>query len=765
MKPGSSIFMVYLLIVFSSCSNTRFLTKDQVLYTGRQDIKIINDPQISRTSSVKKYVKSITNHKVNNALFGRRVLPPVGLWVHNYMKVDDKKKFKSWFYKTLSSSPILISDINPELRADKIKNDLFDMGYFHTDAWTKIDTSKRNPNKARVSYFVNLAPPNYYNMVVIDTLLDQIDTLISKDIFMNQIRPGDQFNLDKLRTSRIGLSRRIQDKGYFYFIPDFIDLKADTTVIENKINLVIGKKNNLPESVLAVYRINNILINNSQGTDTVYATKDTTMYDGIKIISSGDILKPDIMVNSIFFRKGDIYSYELNQNTAARLNNLGIFKNVNISYIRNKTDSLSNLLDVIIDLIMSDNINLDFEADLATKSSGYFGPLFSTGISHINALKGAELLKVGLTGGFEWQWGIKSNDQIGTYSYQLGINTGLTLPGIIIPFNIAKKNSMLLQQRTTVNLELSLLNRTAFYKMMSVKTNLNYQWSRIRNIQHSFYPLYLNSVNLLATTPEFDSVVSDNIYIRKSFEEQFILGTKYEFSFNNTLTVRPNNFFFLAGISTSGNLLDLFSGMNKDPSERPYLFLNNVYSQYIKISTDFRYYRNGFNKSLVFRLYAGIGSPYGNSTALPYVEQFFSGGAYSIRAFTARYLGPGSFHSVDQTGYIDQSGDLKLESNLEYRFDMSKVLKGALFIETGNIWLVNEDVNRPGAKFDIHTFYDQLAVGTGFGLRFDFTFFVLRADFGFPLRNPYTTDGKNWLSGAKNIISEGIFNFAIGYPF
>jgi outer membrane protein insertion porin family len=218
-------------------------------------------------------------------------------------------------------------------------------------------------------------------------------------------------------------------------------------------------------------------------------------------------------------------------------------------------------------------------------------------------------------------------------------------------------------------------------------------------------------------------------------------------------------------ISTSGNLIDLFAGLGKTSAERPYHFLKNIYSQYIKLTTDFRYYRNMYNKSLVFRLYAGIGIPYGNSTALPYVEQFFSGGAYSLRGFTARYVGPGSYHSADQNGYIDQSGDLKLESNIEYRFDMSKVLKGALFLETGNIWLVNEDASRPGSKFHLNTFYDQLAVSTGFGLRFDFTFFVLRTDVGFPLRTPYLVNNGNWLFGTKNILHGAVFHLAIGYPF
>ena len=157
--------------------------------------------------------------------------------------------------------------------------------------------------------------------------------------------------------------------------------------------------------------------------------------------------------------------------------------------------------------------------------------------------------------------------------------------------------------------------------------------------------------------------------------------------------------------------------------------------------------------------------PYGNSAALPYVEQFFSGGAYSVRGWTARYLGPGSYHEEDQSGYIDQSGDLKLESNIEFRFDMTKLIKGALFVDVGNIWLVNEDPKRPGANFNINTFYDQLAVSSGFGFRFDFNFFVIRTDFGVPLRNPYPVNNEYWIFGNGNIFSNTLFHLAIGYPF
>ena len=372
--------------------------------------------------------------------------------------------------------------------------------------------------------------------------------------------------------------------------------------------------------------------------------------------------------------------------------------------------------------------------------------------------------RVGLTGGFEWQWGTKSESQLGTYSYQFGINSGLTFPRISIPFMQVKRNQ-LVTQRTSMAFDVSLLNRIAYYKMMSAKTLLQYQWGKTSNVQHSFTPVYVNSVNLLGTTPAFDSVVNDNIYIKKSFEEQFIIGPRYEFTYNNTLESRPHNFMFIGGISTSGNVIDIFASMNKSDEERPYYFLKNIYSQFIKVTSDLRYYRNGYNKSLVLRLYAGVGLPYGNSTALPYVEQFFSGGAYSNRGFTARYLGPGSYHEEDQSGYIDQSGDIKLEGNIEFRFDMSKVLKGALFIDAGNIWLVNEDINRPGAKFNPRTFYEQLAVSAGIGLRFDFSFFVLRTDFGLPIRNPYKTNDEYWLFGSDNLLSGTLFHLAIGYPF
>jgi outer membrane protein assembly factor BamA len=319
--------------------------------------------------------------------------------------------------------------------------------------------------------------------------------------------------------------------------------------------------------------------------------------------------------------------------------------------------------------------------------------------------------------------------------------------------------------QTSVTLGFEFLNKVQYYRMNSFNMGYAYQWRKSERITHIFYPIYFNSITLLKTTPEFDSILNANPYIKKSFEEQFIAGMKYNFIYDNSSSKQANGFYFQGGVSTAGNLIDLIKRKTSSSEERPYTTIGNVYSQFLKLTTDVRYYRNIDKNSLAFRLYAGVGFPYSNSVVMPYVEQFYSGGSNSIRAFIARSLGPGAYHSESSSDIIDQTGDVKLEGNAEYRFSLSEVVKGALFLDAGNVWLLNKDENRPDAEFHFNTFTNQLAVGTGFGLRFDFSFFILRFDVGFPLRNAYATDGKYWLPSAKEVFNGFLFNLAIGYPF
>jgi len=288
-----------------------------------------------------------------------------------------------------------------------------------------------------------------------------------------------------------------------------------------------------------------------------------------------------------------------------------------------------------------------------------------------------------------------------------------------------------------------------------------YQWRKTQKVTHSFNPFKMNMVSLLKTTALFDSIVDANPYVKRSFEEQYIIGIEYSFTYDNSDRKR-DGFYFQGMISTSGNLIDAF--MQIGGEERPYTIFGDIYSQFVKTSADFRYYTNTTKEGLVLRLYAGTGISYGNSSVMPYVEQYFSGGSNSLRGFTARSLGPGSYKPEEYNGIVDQTGDIKLEFNSEYRFRMTEIMLGALFLEAGNVWLLNPDENRPGSQFKFSNFTEQLAVGTGVGLRFDFDFFILRTDFGLPLRFPYNDGDGNW-NHFGEVFEKFRFNLAIGYPF
>lgn len=763
MRYQTNICLVILLLLFGGCSNTRFLTEDQLLYTGQKKMHISVNKEDMKASSRRQLSQAGYSEKPNNSIFDRRVLPPIGLWVHNYCDAEEKGKVRKWFYNAVAGDPVLISDINPELRAQKIENDLFDEGYFHARAWSKVDTSARNPRKAKIGYFVEVGFPYLYNQIEFDSLIGSIDTMVNLEDFRTQVNTGDQFNVQKLTDARSEVTTQFQNQGYFYFNPEFIELDADTALGNNHLNLMVRKKSKLPQAVLSEYKIDSIIVYISKFSDSIFSVLEPSGLDDITIFATGDHLKPKVIKEAVRFKSGDLYSYKAHQNTLSRLNNLGVFSYVRIKYETSSPDSLSSLLNARIDLIMADQISLNLETDVITKSTGYAGPGVSVGVSNSNAFGGAEKFQVDLKGSIEWQWGPKEENQLGSFSYEFGINSALTFPKLILPER-RDWSKNLVKEETSVNLNFEILSRIEYYSMFSTLTSLTYGWAKKQAIKHSFSPVYLNSVSMLGTTPVFDSIVDENIYIQKSFEEQFILGMRYDFNYDNTHKRQVQNVYLQLGVSSSGNLLDLLSGIGKDESQRPYKIINTVYSQFMKFTGDFRYYLNGYDKSLVTRLYAGVGIPYSNSAVLPYVEQFFGGGAYSIRGFAARSVGPGSFHEEEST-YIDQSGDMKLEANLEFRFGLSRITKGALFIDTGNIWLINEDENRPGSKFNFDTFYNQLAVGAGVGLRFDFNFFVLRTDLGFPIRTPYPQDGEHWLTGNGSALSNAMFYFAIGYPF
>ena len=329
-------------------------------------------------------------------------------------------------------------------------------------------------------------------------------------------------------------------------------------------------------------------------------------------------------------------------------------------------------------------------------------------------------------------------------------------------------------------LGLSLLHRLQYYQLFSVDASFGYNWKESISKEHNFNPLSITYAHLTNTTQKFDDLLNTNPFLRKSFEEQFIIGQNYSFTYNNQLEKdHKNHLYFKGSIYLSGNLLQLVQSLlikNKATPDTPYKIFGMIYSQYYKFDIDLRQYYNTIDQrsSLASRLIAGIGVAYGNSATLPYVKQFNIGGSNSVRAFSARSLGPGSYKipdSVAAKSFIDQAGDIKLEVNSEYRFPIVRILRGALFIDAGNIWLLQEDPARPGSQFSSKTFLDEIAVGTGFGLRLDLSFFILRFDIAFPLRVPSLPQGERWVTNKINFGDPSwrknnlALNIAIGYPY
>jgi outer membrane protein assembly factor BamA len=755
------LLLFTVLIFMSGCSNTRFLKDGEVLYTGRGGVTIVNKKQIKNASSAEDLANRITFVKPNNSLFGdKRVLPPTGLWVHNYFGPKHGRK-PGWFYRSFSSEPVLVSNINAEKKCRDIESALFGIGFFNSKASFTVDTLKRNSHKAKISYSIQIDTAFRINKIFIKPVEDPVDSIIKSCTEKMSIKSGDLFNIDAIKTEKQRISAVLVEQGYYFISPDNIKFTADSTEATYHIDLMIGKSPETPEYVCKKYSIDHIkvilvgvVVDSSEKTIFL----DSILHDGILITGLKNYLKPGAITRCIQFRPGDLYSITKHQGTIRLLNNYGIFKYVKMQF--SVKDSVKQMLDLTIEMSPKNDVSLNLEGFVQSKSTGFAGPGIETSLSHGNIGRQGNKLQLKLDGGVEWQWGLNKSEQIGGNSYHAGINASFVFPRLLLPFRIPV-DTKLISAKTIINLGFDFTNNIQFYRMEGTNLGFSYLWKRRPKITNVFFPLKINVVNLLATTSDFDSIAERNPYVKKSFEEQTIIGIEYNFTYDNS-TRNSNGFYFQGIIGSAGNLVDLIK--SSQGGQRPYSIIGNVYSQFIKSSADIRYYTATVRKGIALRFYAGAGFSYLNSTVMPYVEQFYSGGSMSLRGFEARSLGPGSYKPDKSSGIVDQTGDIKLESNIEYRYELTKLLLGAFFLETGNVWLLNKDAGRPGAEFDVNTFTRQLAVSTGLGLRFDFGFFILRVDMGFPLRNTYKSGTSNWLN-VGDIFGGAMLNIAIGMPF
>lgn len=771
MKKRLTIALFTLLL--TACSTTRFITDGEQLYTGIKDIEFVGQDKYADSQTGKTAVDEVSyalECAPNGSILGSskwRALP-LGLWWYDGLR-NAKGRLGKWFFNTFATEPVLISKVNPELRAEVATEVLKYYGYFHGKVEPEIITDKKNPKKAKVRYTVTLNEPYRYDSIEYCNFPTSADSLIKATWRRRYIKDNEQFNAAAMEEERTRLSEMFRNNGYYYYQPNYIKFLADSINTPGKIQLRIQPEQNLPARISRTWKFgttNIRVIKNLAAGEHNTATSDTIGSRNLKYIYNGK--KPPVrlgaLLRNIQIRPGEQYSYEKQQNAYKRLGQMNIFSNINLSL---KPRGESDTLDINITTQLDKPYDFTFELNATSKSNDQIGPGSKISLARKNVFRGGETLKFTLNGSYEWQTdkNVKGRAAV-INSWEVGADASLTFPRLFFP--IIHRRHLRVPSTTALRLHADLMNRSGFFRMIRLAGDATYKIFSHSTTTHTVIPFRLSYDMLLSTTAKFDSIAKHNRSIAHSFRDQFIPAMQYTYTYDNTNTYHRNKTWLEASVTSAGNLTSLiFYAFGKDLKQKDKNIFGNPYAQFIKGTAEMRQlWKIDRNQYIATRIMAGAIYSYGNSEYAPYSEQFYIGGANSLRAFTIRSIGPGSFRpdNANRYSYLDETGTLKFEMNVEYRFKIVSDLHGALFVDAGNIWLMKEDPERPGGEIKASTFAEQIALNTGFGVRYDLDFLVLRVDFGLGLHAPYKTKRNGYfnLSPFKDGFA---WHFAIGYPF
>ncbi len=758
--------LLFFILICIGCSNTKYLEEGQQLYIGA-DFDIESDSKLPNKKEAISDAENVIVPKPNASILGIRPK----LWFYNIAGTPKGKGLRHFLKNTLGEPPVLWETVDVDNTIELIKNRLYNHGFFRA----KVDHEIKAKNKkVKVKYTAEVGEPYTTEMIFFPDGSTDLRAAVQNTVGGTILEEGEPYNLELFIQERERIDIALKNQGFFYFSPDYLVFRVDSAVGSRKLNVYLQLKDDIPLEAEKIYHLNNVYIypDYSLGRDSIKQATDTLqLKEGFFVIGASAV-KPKVLDRTILFKRENKYRRTDHDFTLSRLMNLGTYKFVNIRFEDVDTAGIG-LLNSFIYLTPLKKKSIRLELQGVSKSNNFVGPAFEARFLNRNFLGGAELFSVNLTTGFETQI---NQPESNLNSYNIGIETELRVPKFITPFNITNVSSRFMP-RTRIRLGAERLSRVQYYNLNSFKFSWGYNWRESETKEHELVPFSVNFVNLFSTTDEFEEILDANPILRQSFAEQFILGPNYTFTFNDqVLGEKIHNFFFSVNADLSGNILYAIQSLaidRKPTGDDPFVIFGSPYSQYGKLHTDFRHYFKVTDLTqLASRLQIGAGFPYGNSEVLPYTKQFFIGGSNSIRAFRSRTLGPGTYKPpLGSFSFLDQAGDIKLEVNTEFRYPIISILKGAVFVDAGNIWLLKENEFTPGGKFEWDNFYNQLAVGTGLGLRIDASFFVLRFDLGIPLRKPFLPQNDRWVFNNIDFGSSDwrrnnlILNIAIGYPY
>lgn len=773
-----------LLMLVSGCTGTKFLKEGETFYGGA-DLRF-ETPQgrIGRKKVLEKELHTFIMPKPNKKFLGSRP----GVWFH-YMAGTPKKKkggLRNFIRNKLGQPPVLFADATPEHTAQLLQGQIRNEGYFRS---TVSQTAETKGKVTTVIYNITLYKAYRLRNIEYPKGRDSTYAGILRTLHETSLLDSLQrYDLERLQAEQERIEREVENYGFYYFDDRYLLFEADSTVGKRKIDLSLRLEPNIPDRAKRIYHLDsvNVYPNHSMLTDTteVRQTK-TTQLDGFTYIDDKQNFRPEIITRVINLRKGDTYSRDAHDLTLSHLMGLGVFKFVNIKFSESPRKD-SSMLNSFIYLTPLKKKSIRAEVQAVSKSNNFVGPGINLSFTNRNLLQGAEMFQLKLSSSYEVQISRQTSGALN--AFEAGLEASLTVPRFISPIRIDYSSRRYLP-KTQFKLGFNLQNRVGYFRLNSFNAAYGYSWRESEIKSHELYPIDITFVQTNKTSPEFDALLSENTVLANSFADQFIIGTRYSYTINTQLTegfkkkfeeeiFKTHSFYMNATTDVAGNLLHTVQKQFNKETEEPLTLFSAPYSQFIRGEVDFRHYwQFDEHSKLVSRIVFGSGYAFGNSQTMPYIKQFSIGGSNSIRAFPARSIGPGTFNVYDDNDpqntrlFIDQRADIKIEGNVEYRFDIIKSFKGAVFVDAGNIWLVRYDSARSGGQFDKDEFLSEFAVGTGVGLRMDFSFFVLRLDVAFPIRKPYLLKNERWVFDKIDLGSSTwrgenlVFNIAIGYPF
>jgi outer membrane protein assembly factor BamA len=761
---------------------------------------LLNENQISvnkegiKKSDLLPYIKQNPNKRI----FGTRFY----LGLYNLSNINKNKWPHNWL-RNIGEEPVIYDPFEKNKTKDQIKSYVASKGYFDGQVTDTVETVNK---KSDVFYNVDLRRPYTIRNLTYEIADSNIRKLCFFDSVNCVIVRGKPYDVDVLQAERTRFERFIRDHGFYGFSSDYISFKVDSTVGNRQADITynirdftkLDANNRIISGPFAVYTVKNIYIYPDfvpkealENGDLYLKSLDTTYYRGYYFITSKKIpeVKYDLIIQSLYLKQGSVYNVSSTEQTQEHLMQLKIYRLVNISY--NDSKENENLQGMELQLNCNIQLTLlsqqSYKVELeGTNSAGNLGGALNLIYQNINLFHGAELFSTKLKGAYA---AYSQPNQTLSSTQEYGLETSLRLPEFVIPFIKGEKFIKKYNPSTTLLASYD-YQSLPFYTRTIANVSFGYDWKAGFYQEHIVNPLQLSLVNVPHIDSAYKAKIISSSYLAHSYDAVLIFGGNYSFIFNNQKIKNSRDYWFLRlNAETAGNLFGLaekFAGGKKAleidttakgviiDTTHVYKILGQPFAQYVKADIDLRYnYRFNDVSSIVFRGFAGIAIPYGNSSAVPFEKQYFGGGANDIRAWQVRSLGPGSY--ADTSKFLNETADIKLEANAEYRYKLFWIIEGALFVDAGNIWNYKGPA---GSQFIFNKFYKDIAVGTGTGFRFDFKFVIARVDIGMKLRDPLQTNGSmngpypSHDTGSKWVFLNGPYKrkdftivLGIGYPF